>query len=50
MKRILLLIALCGVLTTLNAQSFQLVKNLYEKTESILYDYDAGMTYFDEKK
>lgn len=49
MKRILLLIALCGVLTTLNAQSFQLVKNLYEKTESILYDYDAGMTYFDGK-
>ena len=49
MKRILLSIALCGVLTTANTQSFQLVKNLYDQTESLLYDYDAGMTYFNGK-
>ena len=49
MKRILLLIALCGILTTANTQSFQLVKNLYDQTESLLYDYDAGMTYFNGK-
>ena len=49
MKRILLSIALCGILTTANTQSFQLVKNLYDQTESLLYDYDAGMTYFNGK-
>ncbi len=34
---------------TANAQSFQLVKDLYPQTENILYDYDAGMTFFNGK-
>lgn len=31
------------------SQTFQLVKDLYPSTEHLLYDYDAGMTYFNGK-
>lgn len=51
MKKLFTLAALLGSITfsTANAQSFQLVKDLYPQTESLLYDYDAGMTYFNNK-
>lgn len=51
MKLQILSVALISALATSisNAQSFQLVKDLYPETESLLYDYDAGMTYFDGK-
>ena len=49
--KIKLLPLLCGILliSTAKAQSFQMVKDLYPQTESLLYDYDAGMTYFNGK-
>ncbi len=49
--KIKLLPLLCGILliSTSKAQSFQMVKDLYPQTESMLYDYDAGMTYFNGK-
>lgn len=51
MKKFLFTVAFIGSLAvgTANAQSFQLVKDLYPETESLLYDYDAGMTFFDGK-
>jgi ELWxxDGT repeat protein len=51
MKRKLLLVALFNVWTfaMVSAQSFQLVKDLYPQKDSLLYDYDAGMTYFNGK-
>src|SRR5574344_760439 len=51
MKLQIVSVALISALATSisNAQSFQLVKDLYPETESLLYDYDAGMTYFDGK-
>ena len=51
MKKFLFTVAFIGSLAvgTANAQSFQLVKDLYPETESLLYDYDAGMTFFNGK-
>jgi ELWxxDGT repeat protein len=51
MKKILTLLALWGgfSFSIANAQSFQLVKDLYPQTNNLLYDYDAGMTYFNNK-
>ena len=38
-----------GAWSQINAQNFELVKDLYPSTENLLYDYDAGMTYFQGK-
>ncbi len=49
-RRILLAVFFCTWVTIcVNAQSFKLVKDLYSKKDSLLYDYDAGMTYFNGK-
>lgn len=47
MKKIILSALLFGAIQTQSiAQSFQLVKDLYPSTDNLLYDYDAGMTYY----
>ncbi|MCC6703044.1 MAG: T9SS type A sorting domain-containing protein [Fluviicola sp.] len=38
-----------GAWSQINAQNFELVKDLYSSTDNLLYDYDAGMTYFQGK-
>lgn len=50
MRRInFIFMTFCAFFITTNAQSFKLVKDLYPQTENILYDYDAGMTFFNGK-